>query len=104
MARLERRYYDNVAALETVTSQYVPENGERLSLLHIGGNGGGQIIKIIWDYGGSDERVLFFTNGDSEQSPEELILVGDGVKILAIVLSNTAAFFSTIGGYWIGSN
>lgn len=104
MARFERRHYKEVPALTTETSLYVPASGERLSLLEIGGNGCGQLVKLVWDYGGSGESVLFSTNGDSEQSPAELILDGDGVKSLAIVLVNTAAFHVTMGGYWIGSN
>lgn len=102
--RFERRNYKDVSALTTETSLYVPASGERLSLLEIGGNGCGQLVKLVWDYGGSGETILFSTNGDSEQSPSELIIEGDGVKALSIVLINSAAYPVTMGGYWIGSN
>ncbi len=102
--RFERRHYKEVAALTTDVSQYVPANGERLSLLEIGGNGSGQTVKLVWDYGAGGAAIQFSTNGDSEQSPSDLILEGDGVKVLAIVLVNAAAYPITMGGYWIGSN
>lgn len=102
---MERRYYKEVAANTTDTDEYIPASGKVVYFKRFGGSGSSvpaTIIKIIWDYGGT-ETLLFSTHGNFIDEPsEEVSITGDGTKKLTIVLINDQAESDALGGFWNG--
>ena len=87
---VERRFYVNVPAYTVSVDEYVIPLGDILALAELGGNAFGSIdsqVKIIWDDGGDQQKVLVVTHGDTVQATQE-VLTGDGSKKLKIALSN----------------
>jgi hypothetical protein len=57
-------------------------------------------VLLVWDRGGAGEEILFATHGEA-QSVLDRDLVGDGVKILSIVLENNSLDAQVIGGSYV---
>lgn len=101
---LHKRIYKNVAASSTVTLDYVVPDGEILSIDVIGLNSSAApdtSTCLVWDALGTPEIVLS-SYGDVLQPNLNLEFLGDGVKVLRIVLANDLTEPTYMGGYWQG--
>lgn len=99
------RFYQDVDEQTTVTSDYIPANGEVLEIIKIGGNGAYNMdihVEIIWDADTVNAEILMSTHGDFfDSNVVGLFLTGDGVKKLQIKLSNhTLSSPHPIGAFW----
>lgn len=97
--QFEKRFYQAIAATGSANLEYVPESGEKIHLCEIGGNAARDIdvkVEIFWN-----DILLLSTHGDTTQR-SCLELIGDGSKILKILLTNNSDQSETIGGYILG--
>lgn len=104
MSFIRQRFYEDVDANTESRDEYVPASGDFL-LTEVGGNSAPSAdtsVKIIWDYGGTEE-LLFSTHGDAHQQVD-ITLTADGVKKLAIVLTNDQGVSDVLGGFWKGKS
>ncbi len=103
---IERRLYETVATLSTVEKDYIPAEDEKVKLAEMGGDSADDpnaYVCITWDAGSPNEEILFVTYQDAVVgSVKEL--VGDGVKILRVFLSNNSTSGLLIGAYWLGES
>lgn len=103
--KIERRLYDNVAALSTVEQDYIPGDKETLYMSMLGGDTADDLntnVEVIWDAEGTPE-IIFLTHqaGISHALKE---LKGDGTKVLRIFLENNSLISHKMGGYWIAES
>jgi len=103
---VEFRKYQSVPAYTAVNHDYTPSPNERLYLERIGGTAIPSdphvIVKIIMDPNG-DNELLLATNSESDQQTARK-LIGDGVKVMRIVLDNQTSTSKIMGGFFFGSN
>ena len=100
---IERRKYNSVAAFSSIILDYIVTNLKTLSLFQFGGNGAKSAdikVEIIWDALGTPDNLFSTHDAQTEYTLEKLI--GDGVKVLRIKLTNDSAQSETMGAYWIG--
>ena len=100
---IERRKYSSVAAFSSIILDYIVTNLKTLSLFQFGGNGAKSAdikVEIIWDALGTPDILFSTHDAQTEYTLEKLI--GDGVKVLRIKLTNDSAQSETMGAYWIG--
>lgn len=106
MERKERRFYSSVSGLATATDSYIVPSGKMLSVEEFGGNAATHpdtTVRIVWDYGGASPEILFATHGDMIRQPIGINVLGNGVKVIAIILVNDQAASTFLGGFWIGN-
>lgn len=99
MSDKSRSYYKFVGVLTEDADVVVIPDGEQWRIQSWKGaaNGWGDThVCVIWDYEGSTEEILALTYL-TEHSVIERVLVGDGVKKLAIVLRNDSLNPERIG-------
>lgn len=98
-----KRYYKDVSANSSDTDEFVPPTGTYF-ISEIGADGAGAdtCVKIVWDYGGTEE-ILLASTGDVDQKTS-IELTADGVKKLAIKLINDSNAPVAIGGFWTGED
>jgi len=100
---IERRLATSVGAYSSSTLDYPVTNGKTLYLKKMSGNGALSPdikVEIIWDATGTP-IVKFVTHESiSEDTLEQL--VGDGVKVLRIKLTNDSGQSESVSGAWIG--
>ena len=98
---MERRLYKAVASSGSETDSYTVPDGNILYLRTMGGSAA-QIntvhVSIKWD-----GNFIFATHGDEVQEHLECEFIGDGIKKIEIILSNTSDVSETIGAYWLGT-
>lgn len=69
---------------------YIPANGVEINITDFHGEGAfdpNAAVKLIWDYSGGGEEILWTIKGSS-QAPIQFKRTGDGVKKIAICLDN----------------
>jgi len=59
------------------------------------------VCKLVWDYGGAGEQVIWTTKGSSKM-PFTHEVTGDGVKKLAVCLDNGTAGALVMSAYMEG--
>lgn len=77
---------------------YVPADGESITIDRFKGTGNESTlseVRLYWDYDGAGEELLWVIAGETPM-PDEIFFtrVGDGIKELAVVLSNGDAALS----------
>jgi len=96
---IETRFYKQVASSSVETNECILASNEKIYLTEFGGNAvysKDVKVEIIWD-----TTILLATHGDTVQKTAEE-LIGDGIKILKIVLTNDSEQAETVGGYYMG--
>jgi len=93
-----------VGALSEEHADAVIPDGESWTIRRFTGAGAyldDTTVSLVWDYGGASPQILAATHGDAQV---ELLaeLVGNGSKILALVLTNDTDSAHTLGGAWEG--
>ena len=100
---VNKRLYKNVAASSSETLDYVPADGEQLLVMVLGGDSSSSPETnccVLWDQGGGAQEILFSTYADAKQENVHHLIIGDGVKILRIMLQNDLTESVLIGAYW----
>lgn len=103
MAAIEKRFYQDVSSLSEESDDFILPNGDRLAFTQFGGDASVDVnvrVEIIWDADGTPE-ILFATHNSNVQSSIRE-LVGDGVKVLRIKLTNDSLSSHIIGAYYLG--
>jgi hypothetical protein len=98
------RFYKNVAASSSDNFDYVPADGEILTIINVGVSSSSvpsTISCIAWDADGTPE-IIISSYGESNQLGIEKVLTGNGVKVLRINLTNDLTESAYLGGFWQG--
>lgn len=98
-----KKYYKLVGALTEDASIIIIPNGEIWEVQSWVGSANGYRdthVALIWDYDSSNENILALTYGSLKSFIGEL-LVGDGVKKLAIVLRNDSLNSERLGAEYL---
>lgn len=105
MICVEKREYHSVPASESLGYDYVVPDGKILYLETLGANsasGTNTSVQVIWDPDGENDILMVDYNSIVQQTSVQLL--GDGVKVLRILLiNNNANADETMGGYFLGS-
>ena len=99
---INQRLYKQVAASTTETSDYIPASGETIRIINIGVSSSSvpnTVAYIAWDADGTPE-ILLSSYGEASQRNVHIDLVGDGVKIIRINLTNDLAEPTYLGAFW----
>jgi hypothetical protein len=101
MTIVEQRFYQLVAANESVVEDLVVPAGSVLVLSEIGANAEMSCVAVVtWDPEGANQIVLSCSR-DTVQSTE-MAFEGDGIKKMRIELINRTAEPKYVGAYFIG--
>jgi len=98
------RLYKLVDSSSTETMDYVPASGQELFIVNMGlssSTSPDTVGCIVWDADGTPE-ILMSSYHESLQQEVGITLVGDGIKILRIHLSNDLTEPAYLGGFWQG--
>ena len=101
---LNHRHYKNVAASSSETFDYVPADGEIVTIINIGVSSStapDTVCCITWDADGTPE-ILISSYAESDQHDVNIVLTGDGVKILRMTLTNDLTETAYLGAFWQG--
>jgi len=99
---VSERFYKEVAASTTETSDYIPSDGEKLFIVNAGLSSSSApetVVHICWDPGGDDE-VIISSYGEAYHRELNVNKTGDGIKIMRISLVNDLTEPSFLGGFW----
>ncbi len=103
-ARVGESVYQTVPPNGEITSEIVIPDGEIWHIRHFQGSAAylsDTVVCLIWDRGEAGEIILGATHGDADiQVDQEL--VGDGVKVIVIVIDNGSPKLQTMGVSWDG--
>lgn len=100
----ENRFYKLVNLLTTDQQDYIIPNGKIFLLEELGLNCNGNFntrVDIVWDPNGINLILLSSTGNSTQKSQTQLI--GDGSKILRIILTNNDSVNRILGGYNLGT-
>lgn len=88
----------DVASSTEDSDTYVVPNGKTLEIVHMMGEAAfspNSAVKLVWDWGGAGETILWTIKGSSEIGPDVAedfpTMTGDGVKKIAVSLDNNEA-------------
>ena len=101
---LNHRHYKNVAASTSETYDYVPADGEIVTLINIGVSSStapATVCCIAWDPTGTP-NILISSYAEADQQGVDIVLTGDGVKILRMTLTNDLTESAFLGAFWQG--
>ena len=101
---IENRYYKQVAGNDTEQSDWVIPSGKKFYMTQIGGDSCYHTdvkVEIIWDATGTPE-ILFSTHGDNIVPVANREFIGDGSKVIRILLTNDTEASQTIGAFYLG--
>lgn len=93
-------HYEVVTAGQEVSHEQVPANGKVWNITYVEADAPSSSdgwIALIWDYGGANEEILFLTYASKSKSLDREI-VGDGTKVLALILHNEGGTDLMMGG------
>ena len=99
---INERFYRNVSASTTETSDYTPANGEKILVIRAGANCADTPdtnICIVWDPGGAQQEIIMSCYRDVNHEDIAKEYTGDGTRVLRIQLVNDTAESSYMGGY-----
>lgn len=99
-------YYLSVLANSVAVKAVVIPDGEMWRLTQFVGDAphiSDASVHVVWDHGGAGEVMLACTHGDA-RIPLDILLVGDGIKKLALVLDNATPGAHTMGAIWEALN
>jgi hypothetical protein len=101
--RVELIGSQEVAASTEESFEYTPANGKKFIVDQFFGDGAfsqNVVVKLVWDYGGGAEQVLWTIKGSSQLPPNKTFeLTGNGTKKLALALDNGASGPVYISGF-----
>jgi len=92
--------YAVIPPLEEHSQEQIPPDGKEWLIESVEGvapNSSEGWVALIWDYEGENEEILFLTYASNSKTINKII-VGDGVKRLAIVLHNESGADLAMGG------
>ena len=94
-----------VAASSEAISDTVIPDGETWEITRFAGSAAyidDTIVCLVWDRGGGGEEIITCTHGDQnlEYNEEAVQRTGDGIKKLAIVLTNDTGVARIMSGCW----
>ncbi len=94
-----------VAATDEAISDTVIPDGETWEITRFAGSAAyldDTIVCLVWDRGGGGEEIITCTHGDQNlaYNEESVQRTGDGVKKLAIVLTNDTGVARIMSGCW----
>ena len=101
---LNHRHYKSVAASTSDTFDYVPADGEIVTIINIGVSSStapATVCCIVWDATGTPE-ILISSYAEADQHDVNIVLTGDGVKILRMNLTNDLTESAFLGAFWQG--
>ena len=58
-------------------------------------------VSLIWDFGGAGQEIIALAHGTLPDKPLGRMFVGDGVKILALCLTNDEADPECLGAEYV---
>ena len=99
---LNKRFYKLVGVSSTETSDYVPADGEKVRFVNMGISSSAvpdTVACISWDADGTPE-LLISSYGEAFHTNMQKDIVGDGVKIIRISLTNDLTEPTYMGGFW----
>ncbi len=81
----------DVATSTDAYDDYTPQSGDKIHLISFDGEAAftlNSVVKLVWDYGGSEE-IAYATKGSTAGMQFEYFIgTGDGTKKIALVCSN----------------
>lgn len=98
--RKDKSFYKSVPMLEEHYDEVVPEDGKEWiieSMEGVAPSSSEGYVALVWDYEGDNEEMLFLTY-TSDSKILNRVIVGDGVKRLAVVLHNESGTTLAMGG------
>ena len=101
MAIKKLKLAKSVAANTEDADTFTPANGKKVNVIKFLGEAPftkNVVVKLIWDYGGGSEEILWSIEGASEMLDLDSI-IGDGVKKIAIALDNGEASAVIMSGF-----
>ena len=101
---IHERFYRQVSASTTETSDYIPADGEKVFLVNAGVSSSSApqtVVHICWDAGGTPQ-ILISSYGEANHHGINETFIGDGIKILRISLINDLTEPSFLGAFWEG--
>lgn len=105
MSKITRCHYKTVSANSEDTNDYTVPNGNNLELTRVGGSAvhiPDVHVKVVWDPGGDQEKIINCTHGDQYVDCVSCSLPGNGSRVIRISLKNDSDVSETIGAFWIG--
>jgi len=98
--RKDQSVYKIVPPLEEHSEEQIPADGKEWVIESVKGvapNSSEGWVALVWDYEGENEEILFLTYESGGDRINEVI-VGDGVKKLALVFHNESGTDLAMGG------
>lgn len=98
------RFYKQVPASSSEQYDYVPANGEKLRIINVGVSSSSipdTTACIAWDAAGTPD-IIISSYGEAKHQDIIKDVVGDGIKILRINLTNDLTEPTYMGGFWQG--
>lgn len=101
---LNRRFYKYVPPSSSEIYDYVPLEGENILIENVGISSSSSpetVGHICWDILGTPE-IMISSYGEVDHKNIEHQIIGDGIKILRITLTNDLTQPAFLGGFYQG--
>jgi len=100
--RTELKMSKEIPTVDKDGVEHVPANGSIITIPIFEAAGAVKehaTVKLIWDYGGAGEEVIWTIHGDGKMPFSHVITDTDGTKILAVCLDNQEGSNLFMSGY-----